>query len=336
MWSKPARAVFVSLIFVMALTVVAAAQTLEQVRARGHLICGVNNVLPGFGFIASNGEWSGFDVDYCRAIAAAVLGDAQAVRFVPLSAAQRQPAVQTGEVDVLIRNTTWTLTRDTDWSATFAPTTFYDGQGFMTRAELDVRSIEELAGASICVTKGTTTELNLADVMRARNVPYNAVVFEESDTVYDSYEQGRCDAVTSDLSQLASQRLQFADPEAHVILEETISKEPLGPLTRHGDNAWDDIVFWVVQATFFAEEVGITQANVESFTTQDPAINRFLGSSGDLGQKLGLDNEWAVRVIAAVGNYGEIFSRNLDQLGIPRGINRLWSDGGLIYAYPFR
>lgn len=312
------------------------AQTLQAVEDRGRLVCGVNNALPGFGFIDNEGNWNGFDVDFCRAIAAAVIGDGDAVDFVPLSAAQRQPAVQTGEVDVLIRNTTWTLTRDTEWTATYAPTTFYDGQGFMVRADLGVESLEDLAGAAICVTKGTTTELNLADVMRAQDIPFTPVVFEEVDTVYDSYEQGRCDAVTSDKSQLASRRVVFSDPDDHVILEATISKEPLGPLTRHGDSQWADVVSWVVQATFFAEEVGITQANVDSFTSDSPEINRFLGKSGDLGTKLGLENDWAVRAIQTVGNYAEVYERNLAPLGIPRGQNKQWKDGGLLYANPFR
>ncbi len=327
---------FSLLLMVALLAVSASAQTLQTVQDRDRLVCGVNNALPGFGFIDNQGNWNGFDVDFCRAIAAAVLGDGDAVDFVPLSAAQRQPAVQTGEVDVLIRNTTWTLTRDTDWTATYAPTTFYDGQGFMVRADLGVEELSDLAGAAICVTKGTTTELNLADTMRAQGIPFTPVVFEEVDTVYNSYEQGRCDAVTSDKSQLASRRMVFANPDDHVILEATISKEPLGPLTRHGDSEWADVVSWVVQATFFAEEVGITQANVRSFASDNPEINRFLGKSGDLGEKLGLDNEWAVRVIEAVGNYAEVYERNLAPLGIPRGQNRQWQDGGLLYANPFR
>ena len=248
---------------------------------------------------------------------AAVLGDADAVEFVPLSAAQRQPAIQTGEVDVLIRNTTWTLNRDTEWTADFAPTTFYDGQGFMVRADLGVVELEDLAGASICVTRGTTTELNLADTLRARNVPFEAVVFEEVDTVYSAYEQGRCDAVTSDKSQLASRRVVMANPDDHVILEATISKEPLGPATRHGDNQWHDIVTWVVFATFFAEEYGITQANVEGFVSANPEVNRFLGKDGGLGAMLGLDDEWAVHAIKAVGNFAEIYERNLTRSASP-------------------
>ena len=313
----------------------AGAATLDTVKQRGRLVCGVNSALPGFGFIDSAGNWRGFDIDFCRAIAAAVLGNPSAVEFVPLSANQRQTAIQTGEVDVLIRNTTRTLTRDTEWAADFAATTFYDGQGFMVRKDLGVSTLEDLAGASICVTKGTTTELNLADAMRARGLSFTPVVFEDIDTVYNSYEQGRCDAVTSDMSQLASRRAIFANPDDHAILDVTISKEPLGPLTRHGDNQWSDIVDWVVQATFFAEEHGITKENVDTFTTTNPEILRFLGRTGDLGVKLGLDNEFAVRVIRAVGNYGEIYERNIGPLGIPRGLNRLYTEGGLLYAYPF-
>src|SRR5690606_6062583 len=330
------RSLVVVFLLVFGVTAIAQAQTLERVKSRGRLVCGVNNALPGFGYIESDGSWSGFDVDFCRAIAAAVLGDPEAVEFVPLSAAQRQPAIQTGEVDVLIRNTTWTLSRDTEWTADFAPTTFYDGQGFMVRKDLGVTELEDLAGASICVTRGTTTELNLADTMRARGIPFTAVVFEEVDTVYNAYEQGRCDAVTSDTSQLASRRAVMANPDDHVILDVTISKEPLGPATRHGDNQWHDIVTWVVFATFFAEEYGITQDNVTSFESDNPEVNRFLGKEGGLGAMLGLDDDWAVRVIQAVGNYAEIFERNLSPLGIPRGLNRQWTDGGLLFAYPFR
>jgi len=335
-FSHRLRSLVVVFLLVFGVTAIAQAQTLERVKSRGRLVCGVNNALPGFGYIESDGSWSGFDVDFCRAIAAAVLGDPEAVEFVPLSAAQRQPAIQTGEVDVLIRNTTWTLSRDTEWTADFAPTTFYDGQGFMVRKDLGVTELEDLAGASICVTRGTTTELNLADTMRARGIPFTAVVFEEVDTVYNAYEQGRCDAVTSDTSQLASRRAVMANPDDHVILDVTISKEPLGPATRHGDNQWHDIVTWVVFATFFAEEYGITQDNVTSFESDNPEVNRFLGKEGGLGAMLGLDDDWAVRVIQAVGNYAEIFERNLSPLGIPRGLNRQWTDGGLLFAYPFR
>ena len=309
---------------------------LDRVKNRGRLICGVHGNLPGFGFLSENGEWSGFDVEYGRAIAAAVLGDPSKVEFVPLKAPERFPALQTGEIDVLIRNTTWTLTRDTQVGADFAPPTFYDGQGFMLPKALGVTSLEELAGASIGVTAGSTTELNLTDTMRALGVDFNPVVFEEIDTLYNSYEQGRCDVVTSDKSQLVARRQVLKDPEAHIILDATISKEPLGPVTVHGDNKWNDVVSWVVYATFFAEEHGITKANVGTFETQNPEIQRFLGKTGDIGEKLGLSKEWARQVVVAVGNYSEIFERNLTPLGLPRGVNKPWTQGGLLYAMPFR
>ena len=309
---------------------------LDRVKNRGRLICGVHGNLPGFGFLSENGEWSGFDVEYGRAIAAAVLGDPSKVEFVPLKAPERFPALQTGEIDVLIRNTTWTLTRDTQVGADFAPPTFYDGQGFMLPKSLGVTSLEELAGASIGVTAGSTTELNLTDTMRALGVDFNPVVFEEIDTLYNSYEQGRCDVVTSDKSQLVARRQVLKDPEAHIILDATISKEPLGPVTVHGDNKWNDVVSWVVYATFFAEEHGITKANVGTFETQNPEIQRFLGKTGDIGEKLGLSKEWARQVVVAVGNYSEIFERNLTPLGLPRGVNKPWTQGGLLYAMPFR
>lgn len=329
--------VVVGTVLTLASTAALAQQsTLDVVRARGHLVCGVNNGLPGFGYLESDGSWSGFDIDYCRAVAAAVLGDPNAVEFVPLTAAERFIALQTGEIDVLIRNATWTLVRDTDLGLNFAPVTFFDGQGFMVPRDLGVTSLEDLAGASICVTSGTTTELNLADAFRARGLPFTPVVFEEIDTVYRAYEQGRCDAVTSDKSQLAGRRAIMADPEAHVILDETISKEPLAPVVRHGDDRWYDVVSWVVYATFFAEEKGITSQNVTTFQSPDPDVQRFLGQTGGLGAMLGLSNDWAIKVIQAVGNYAEIFDRNLGPLGLPRGLNRQWTDGGLLYAMPFR
>jgi len=309
---------------------------LDRVKKRGKLICGVHGGLPGFSFLSEDGKWSGFDADYGRAIAAAVLGDPDKVEFVPLKAPERFPALQTGEIDVLIRNTTWTLTRDTQVGADFAPPTFYDGQGFMLPKALGITSLEELAGASIGVTAGSTTELNLTDTMRALGIDFNPVVFEEIDTLYNSYEQGRCDVVTSDKSQLVARRQVLKDPEAHIILDATISKEPLGPVTVHGDNKWNDVVSWVVYATFFAEEHEITQANLSTFATDNPEIKRVLGKSGDTGKQLGLSQDWAHQVINAVGNYGEIFERNLTPIGLPRGVNRPWTQGGLLYAMPFR
>ncbi len=309
---------------------------LDKVKERGRVISGVHGGLPGFSFLNQDGTWSGFDVDYCRAIAAAVLGDADKVEYVPLKAPERFPALQTGEIDVLIRNTTWTVIRDTQAAADFAPTTFYDGQGFMLPKALGITSIEELAGATIATTAGSTTELNLTDTMRSLDIEFNQVVFEEIDTLYNSYEQGRCDVVTGDKSQLAARRHVLKEPEAHVILDITISKEPLGPVTAHGDNKWNDVVSWVVYATFFAEEHGITQTNVHSFKTKNPEIQRFLGESGNIGEKLGLRKDWAKQVIATVGNYGEIFERNLNSIGIPRGLNKPWKQGGLLYSMPFR
>ena len=309
---------------------------LDRVKNRGRLICGVHGGLPGFSFLSENGKWSGFDVDYGRAIAAAVLGDPSKVEFVPLKAPERFPALQTGEIDVLIRNTTWTLARDTQAGVDFAPPTFYDGQGFMLRKDLGITAIEELAGASIGVTSGSTTELNLADTMRALGIEFNPVVVEETDTVFNSYEQGRCDVVTSDKSQLVARRQVLKDPEAHIILDVTISKEPLGPVTVHGDNKWNDVVSWVVYATFFAEEQGLTQANVSTFETDNPEIKRFLGKTGDTGKQLGLSKDWAHQMLGAVGNYSEIFERNLTPLGLTRGVNKPWTQGGLLYAMPFR
>ena len=309
---------------------------LDKVKTRGRLVCGVNGGLPGFSFLKPDGTWNGFDVDYCRAIAAAVLGSPDKVEFVPLTAAERFTALQTGEIDVLIRNTTWTLTRDTKVGVDFAPTTFYDGQGFMVRKSLGIKSLKDLSGASICVTSGTTTELNLADTMRSMGISFKPVVFDEIATVYNSYEKGRCDAVTSDKSQLASRLTVFKKPADHVILDATISKEPLGPLTIHGDNKWNDVVSWVVYATFFAEEHGITKANVNTFKTENPEIQRFLGTTGDMGEKLGLSKDWARQVISAVGNYSESFKRNLVPIGLPRGVNKLWTDEGLLYPIPFR
>ena len=309
---------------------------LEKVKNRGRLICGVNKELPGFGFLGQDGEWKGFDVDFGRAIAAAVFGDASKVEFRSLKAADRFPALQTGEIDVLIRNTTWTLTRDTANGADFCPPNFYDGQGFMLRKDLEITSLKDLDGATIGVTAGSTTELNLADKMRTLGIKVESIVFEEADTLYQSYDQGRCDAVTSDKSQLLSRRQSLKNPEEHVILDVTISKEPLAPVTVHGDNKWNDVVSWVVYATFFAEEHKITQAKVKNLKSDNPEIQRFLGESGNIGEQLGLPDDWARNAIGAVGHYGEIFERNLAPLGLPRGVNKPWTEGGLLYAMPFR
>ncbi len=309
---------------------------LEKVKNRGRLICGVNKELPGFGFLGQDGEWKGFDVDFGRAIAAAVFGDASKVEFRSLKAADRFPALQTGEIDVLIRNTTWTLTRDTANGADFCPPNFYDGQGFMLRKDLEITSLKDLDGATIGVTAGSTTELNLADKMRTLGIKVESIVFEETDTLYQSYDQGRCDAVTSDKSQLLSRRQALKNPDDHIILDVTISKEPLAPVTVHGDNKWNDVVSWVVYATFFAEEHDITKAKVKNLKSDNPEIQRFLGESGNIGEQLGLPADWARNAIGAVGHYGEIFDRNLAPLGLPRGVNKPWTEGGLLYAMPFR
>lgn len=309
---------------------------LEKVKNRGRLICGVNKELPGFGFLGQDGEWKGFDVDFGRAIAAAVFGDPSKVEFRSLKAADRFPALQTGEIDVLIRNTTWTLTRDTANGADFCPPNFYDGQGFMLRKDLGITSLKDLDGATIGVTAGSTTELNLADKMRALGIKVESTVFEETETLYQSYDQGGCDAVTSDKSQLISRRQSLKNPDDHVILDVTISKEPLAPVTVHGDNKWNDVVSWVVYATFFAEEHNITQAKVKNIKSDKPEIQRFLGNTGNIGEQLGLPKDWARNAIGAVGHYGEIFERNLTPLGLPRGVNKPWTEGGLLYAMPFR
>ncbi len=318
-------------------------ETLKAIKARGKLICGVNSQVPGFGFVDSAGAFSGFDIDYCKALAAAIFNDVNKVEYRPLTAEQRFAALQSGEIDVLIRNTTWTLTRDTDNGANFVATTFYDGQGIMVPKDANITKLEELDGATICVQKGTTTELNLADQMAARNLKYTPAVFEDANGTFGAYAEGRCDAVTTDKSGLVSRRSVLPNPDAHVILDVTLSKEPLGPMVRHGDDQWFDIVQWTVFATFAAEEFGITAENVDSVAASDtrPEVRRLLGADEkvDLGAKLGLSKDWAVNVIKAVGNYGEIYDRNLGpntKTAIPRGINNLYTQGGLLYSPPFR
>ncbi len=315
--------------------------TLAAVQQRGSLVCGINGALPGFSQLdESTGSYSGFDVDFCRAIAAAVLGDADKVEYRALSAAQRGPALQTGEVDVLIRNTTWTATRDTSWGL-FAPTTFFDGQAIMVPATLGVTDSAGLAGATICVQSGTTTELNLTDHFRTLGVEFTPQVFQDIDPTYQAYEQGACDAVTSDASQLASRRSAMADPSAHVILPDVLSKEPLGPVVPLGDDQWFNVVKWVVFGIIQAEESGITSANAADLATSstDPVVLRLLGTEGGLGSYLALSDDWALKAITAVGNYGEIFDRNIGPatpLALERNINALWTDGGLLYAMPYR
>ncbi len=311
---------------------------LETVKSRGTLICGVNGQLPGFSFINENGEYSGMDVDICRAIAAALFNDPDQVEFRDLSGDERFTAVISGEVDLLSRNTTWTVSRDTTVGMEFAPTTFYDGQGIMVTKTSNVKKLEDLNEKSICVLSGTTTVQNLADRMRKLGVTYESVVFDDPDAVYAAYEQGRCEAVTSDRSQLTARRAILANPQDHELLAEVISKEPLGPLVANGDSQWFDAVKWITYALIQAEEFGITSANLSSFDdTEDPQIQRFLGQIGNLGEDMGLPNDFAARIIKNVGNYGEIYERNIGQpFSLERGLNNLWLNGGLLYSPPFR
>lgn len=316
--------------------------TLEIVRERGTLNCGANANTPGFGYLDPNtNEFAGFDVDYCRAVAAAVLGDSEAVEYRATTGTDRFPVLQSGEIDMLSRNTTWTISRDSSLGFNFAPTTFYDGQGMMVRQDSGITSLKDFEGATICVQQGTTTEKNLADVMRALDVTYEPVVLADAPETLAAYDEGRCDGFTTDKSGLISQQTLLKEPDAHVVLPETMSKEPLGPLVRHGDDQWFDIVKWVTYGTFQAEELGVTSANVEEMaaTSEDPVIRNLLGVEGDLGQGLGLDNDFMVKVIKQVGNYGEIYDRHLGPntpFKLERALNALWKDGGLIYSPPFR
>jgi len=318
----------------------ASAQTLQTVKDRGILNCGANGTLAGFGLPDAQGNWTGLDVDVCRAIAAAIFNDASKVKFVPLSAKDRLTALQSGEVDVLVRNTTWTLSRDTSLGLNFTGVDYYDGQGFMVRKALKVNSALELNGASVCVQQGTTTELNLADFFRAHNMQLKSVTFATANEAVKAYDAGRCDAYTSDASGLYAERLRLSNPNDHIVLPEIISKEPLGPAVRHGDDQWFDIVKWVLFAMLNAEELNITQNNVDEMVKSgNPEIRRFVGTEGNYGEQLGLTKDWAVRIIKLVGNYGESFERNVGQgspLKIDRGLNKLWSKGGVQYAPPIR
>ncbi len=313
---------------------------LATVKARGKIICGVNQAVPGFGFLQSDGSFAGFDIDFCKALAAAVFGDATKVEYRPLNAKQRFTALQAGEIDVLIRNTTWTLTRDTELGANFAPTTFYDGQGITVRKDSGIKTLQDLQGASICVSSGTTTELNLADQMAANGIEYTPVVFETADETTGAYLDGRCDAYTTDKSGLVARMSMFPHPEEHMIMDVTLSKEPLGPVVRQGDDQWFDIVKWMVFATFQAEESGVTSQNVDDMkNADDPNVRKLLGTEGDMGAKLGLDNDWAYNIIKQVGNYAEIYNRNLGPdtvFNLARGMNSSYVDGGLLYSPPFR
>lgn len=320
-----------------------AGKDLDAIKQRGTLVCGVNTGLAGFSAADSQGRWSGLDVDYCRALAAAILGDGNKVRYAPLTAQQRFTALQSGEIDVLSRNTTWTLTRDASLGMHFVGVTFYDGQGFMVPKSLNVKSAKEMRGATVCVQSGTTTELNLTDYSRANNLNLRPVVFEKLEASTQAYFSGRCQVYTTDASGLASIRSKEAQkPEDHVILPELISKEPLGPAIRRGDDEYFAIAKWVLNALLEAEEYGITQANVDQMRrdSKNPGVMRLLGAgTEDTGKPLGLDKEWAYRAIKTVGNYGEIFERHVGEktpIGLPRGANALWTNGGLMYAPPVR
>jgi general L-amino acid transport system substrate-binding protein len=318
----------------------AQAGVLDQVKAKGFVQCGVSQGLPGFSSPDDKGMWTGLDVDVCRAIAAAIFDDPSKVKYSPLSAKDRFTALQSGEIDVLSRNTTWTLDRDSKMGLNFAGVAYYDGQGFMVRKSLKVNSGLELSGATICTQTGTTTELNVADYFRANKMKYEVVAFATADETVKAYESGRCDVFTTDVSQLYAMRLKLAKADDHMILRDIISKEPLGPLVRHGDDQWLDVVKWTLFALINAEELGVTSKNLaEMQKSANPEIKRLLGSEGSLGQGLGLTNDWAARIIKHVGNYGETFDRNVgpgSKLAIERGINRLWNKGGLMYAPPIR
>jgi general L-amino acid transport system substrate-binding protein len=320
---------------------VAGGERLQTILDRGKLICGVHGSFQGFGFVDSSGNWTGFDVDFCRAWAAALFNDPNAVEFRGLSAQARFTALQSGEVDVLARNSTWTYTRDVELGLTFGPVTFYDGQAIMARKDIvsdPAGGLKALEGANVCVQSGTTTELNLADQFRAAGVNYTPVVFEDQNAAFQAYDEGRCDAITSDRSQLATQGQavlkNFGD---HIILDVVMSKEPLAPAVAQGDDKWADVVHWVVYGMIEAEEQGITSQNVDTFmNSEDPVIRRLLGVEGELGSKLGLSNDFVYRVIKNVGNYGEVYERNLASFNMERGLNDLWENGGLMYAIPMR
>ena len=324
-----------------AVSTTASAATLDDVKAKGFVQCGVSTGVPGFAFTDDAGDWQGFDPAFCRAMAAAIFGDASAVKFTPTTGKTRFTALASGEVDVLARNTTHTFSRDADLKFTFARPNYYDGQGFMVRKGLNVNSALNLSGATICIQTGTTTELNLADYFRANNMEYEPVPIETNAEAQEKYLATACDVYTTDASGLAATRAAFENPDDHIILPEIISKEPLAPLVRHGDDQWADIMNWVLNALVIAEEKGITQANADDMSTSsgDPEVKRLLGTEGEYGQVLGLDNNWALNAIKAGGNYGEIFDKYIGEktpVGLARGLNALYTDGGLIYAPPMR
>ncbi len=325
-----------------AVTFAGAGNTLAAVQARGILNCGSNASLPGFANLEADGSYTGFDYDFCRVVAAAALGDADSVEVRATTATERFPVLQSGEVDVLIRNTTWTISRDTSLGFDFAPVTFYDGQGMMVRDTSGITTLEDFEGGSVCVQAGTTTERNLADWLRRLGIDQSTetIVFPDNPSTTAAYDEGRCDGLTTDKSGLAAVRTQTSNPDEHVILDVTMSKEPLGPVVRHGDNNWGDVVMWAVNCTIEAEELGITSENVDEFLgSENPDVLRLLGVEGDLGQAMGLANDFCVQIIRQVGNYAEIYDRNLGPdtgVFIPRGLNSLYTEGGLLYSPPFR
>ncbi len=320
----------------------ASAATLDDVKARGSLNCGVTTGLVGFASPDANGVWDGFDVGVCRAVAAAIFGDPTAVEFVPTTGKTRFTALASGEIDMLARNTTWTFSRDIDLKFEFTGVNYYDGQGFLVPKDLGVSSAKDLDGATVCIQTGTTTELNLADFFRSNNISYDPVPIETNAEGQQQYLAGACDVYTTDASGLAATRASFENPNDHVLLPEIISKEPLGPLVRHGDNDWGDVVRWTLNALITAEELGVTSANVADLAaapTDNPEVNRLLGTEGELGAMLGLEADWAKNAIAAGGNYGELFEKNIGEntpIGLARGLNAQWTEGGLIYSPPFR
>jgi general L-amino acid transport system substrate-binding protein len=337
------KSVFFGALTVAGLCAVASsAATLDDVRARGKLICGVNTGLTGFAAPDANGEWHGFDIAICRAVAAAIFADPNAVEFIPTTGQTRFTALASGEVDLLARNSTWTFSRDTDLKLDFVGVNYYDGQGFMAPKALGVSSAKELDGATVCIQTGTTTELNLADFFRVNNISYEPVPVENDAMAAQQFLSGACDVFTTDASGLAATRATFEHPEEYVILPEIISKEPLGPVVRHGDNEWGDLVRWSFYALVAAEELGVTSANIDEMAkapTNNPEINRLLGTEGEYGAMIGLESDWAVHAIKAGGNYGEIFEKNIGEstpIGLARGLNAQWKDGGLQYAPPFR
>ena len=329
------------LLFLLSSLSFAGAATLDEVKSRGKLLCGVNPGLQGFATPTTEGQWTGFDVDFCKAVAAAALGDASLVAFVPLDAAERFDKLKAGAVDVLARNITWTMERETKLGLRFAGVSYHDGQGFIVKKLLGVTSALQLSGASICFLSGTTTQANVEDFFREKEMTFTPVMFGKIDELVKAFDEGKCDTYTADLSQLYAVRLKLANPDDSVVLADVISKEPLGPAVRQGDEQWLNIVRWTLFALINAEELGVTSAGVEALAadSKSPPVRRLLGTEGSFGVDLGLDPAWAVRAIKATGNYGEIFNRNLGKdspLAIERGINALWNGGGLLYAPPVR